>query len=126
MQCPFCNKTVAKKDAYCRHCGKEIPMEAKFPPPPPLLRSEAEHSEKEEGRILAKVYRFMLGDEYMEMIAKLYPLNPDRVTAIMQEDVGVWFGTRPKKTDEEIHAEWTDFFNDPVTRANIERTNSND
>jgi hypothetical protein len=118
MECPFCNKTIAKKDAYCRHCGKRVPDEAKAPSTSMPWPPEEEHHE-DEGVVLARVYRHILGDKYMAMISRLYELNPEKAIAMMREDVGYCLRGRPKKTREEIRAELADFFNDPVTRQKM-------
>jgi len=119
MQCPFCNKSVTKKDAYCRHCGKAIPLEAKDSPPHIPRHPSHIDNERDKGAVLARAYRHIFGDEYMNTMVRLFELNHDRAIGIMQEDLGVWFGSRPKKTSEEIQRELDEFFSDPVTQQNM-------
>jgi hypothetical protein len=119
MHCPFCEKTIAKRDSFCRYCGKAIPAEAKLPSAPPPWPQTTQPDEKDTGKILADAYTFLLGEKYMNMIATLYDLNPERALKIMQDDLSVKFGERPKKSREEIDKELEEFFNDPKTRKNV-------
>ena len=65
-----------------------------------------------EGELLAKCYRILLGDEYLNMISQLYELNKEKALRMMKDDIAFVFGHRPKKTEEEINAELREFFLD--------------
>lgn len=45
----------------------------------------AEQDKKESGKLLAKAYRELLGDELWEMLGKLYQTDPDEATRLTQD-----------------------------------------
>jgi hypothetical protein len=48
----------------------------------------------------------------MEMISRVYEINPEKALQMMRRDLEVVFGKRPKKTEAEIEKEIADFFED--------------
>ncbi len=45
----------------------------------------------------------------MEMISRLYEINPEKALQMMKSDLEVVFGERPKKTREEREKELAEF-----------------
>lgn len=50
-----------------------------------ILTIIAEQDKKESGKLLAKAYRELLGDEIWEMLGKLYQMDPDEATRLTQD-----------------------------------------
>ena len=62
--------------------------------------------------MFAELYRILLGDEYMDMISQLHEINREKAVKMMKSDLAFVCGYRPKKTQEEIDAELSEFFPD--------------
>ena len=100
------NKETARELTSATPSCVEPTLEA----PKPTIPESSPHGSRDEGAALADCYTILLGEEYMNMISRLVEINQKKAIAMMQGDLDVVFGRRPKKTAEEIKQEVEEFF----------------
>jgi len=101
---------LTKETARELTSAKPSCVEPTIEAPKPVIPESSPHGSRDEGEALADCYTILLGEEYMNMISYLYEINQKKAIAMMQGDLDVVFGRRPKKTAEEIKQEVEEFF----------------